>query len=123
MKTIKAIVSDTYANPTVSLPHQTIEEGEVYELDDAFADRIVEIGGAELTDEVVSHDDSEDDSDSSDDDSDEDDEGWIGVAIEKLKTDHGAKALKAACVANELDNTGNKSVLAERLVKAGIKEI
>lgn len=117
MKNVLITKTETYANPVVSLPHTYVVKDKVFELDDAVADRIVELGGGEIVDsaeDVVAHE-SRDEIDTTG--------GWSGDLAAKLVENHKSKELKAACEQKGLDTDGNKTDLAKRLISAGITEI
>ena len=112
---IKPTISDTYANPSPSKPHVAVVAGEEIDVLDEMVDVIqhcdpdCEVLGNSAEFAPIP--------------SDDDDGGDDQAAIDALVDAHDAKALKAACKANNLDTKGKKADLAARLVAAGITEL
>lgn len=119
MKNVLISRTQIYANPVVSLPHTRVVKGEIFELDDALADIIVDMGGGEIADsvdekEVVSHETHT---------KTDNDIAWAGDAIAALVKNQSQRELKAACNEMELDTDGTKRELAKKLVSVGVTEI
>lgn len=116
MKTLKITKSDTYAHPHPHRDHISVKKGEVVSLEDAVADRIIGHGGGELTDEAP------DKTQAPDPDGGEN-SAWVGDVAAAMAKNHSAVELQEACGKRELDTKGNKSVLATRLVDAGVTSL
>ena len=117
MKILEITKTDTYAHPSVGQPHISVKKGETIELEDSVADIILSYGGGRIADSVDSPDRTITDED------DKEGSGWAGDVAEAMAESNKAKVLKAACIENNLDATGNKTELANRLVSAGVTEI
>lgn len=110
MKTIKITISELYANVTPDLPHFKAEEGRVVELEDGLANLILnrrpEPGGEIYTPEE----------DDGDDDIDIDKHVDIHPDVLRMSDDNNKATLVEVCKQLNLDVTGNKSDLAQRLI-------
>lgn len=117
MKILEITKTDTYAHPSVGQPHISVKEGETIELENSVADIILSYKGGRIADPLDSPDRTVVDED------DKENSGWAGDVVEVMIESNTAKVLKAACIENNLDDSGNKKELAARLVSAGITEI
>jgi len=125
VKHIKITTTGLYADPIPSLPHLRVEEGDVIELREQFAEVMVnEYKSAEYTDAPSDDADSESVDESPDDEEpDQSDEPDQDADVAALMEAHSKKVLQAACVNSDLDDSGSKTELATRLVENGITEI